>query len=180
MANEGVVVFDLETQRGFDQVGGRENMGRLGLSLAVAYHYSTDSFRTYFEKDSSVLVGDLRAARLVVGFNIISFDFRVLQPYTEHDLRSLTTLDIMLDVKRKLGHRVALDSLVAATLGRKKIADGLMALEWFRLGEFGKIEEYCREDVRLTRDLYEYGRKEGFIYYTDKYTGQKKGIPVSW
>lgn len=180
MANEGVVVFDLETQRGFDEVGGREHVGRLGLSLAVLYHYSTDSFRTYFEKDSSALVADLRAARLVVGFNITSFDFTVLQPYTQEDLRTLATLDIMRDVTRKLGHRVALNSLVAATLGHRKIADGLMALEWFRRGEFGKIEEYCREDVRLTRDLYEYGQKEGFIYYTDKYTGQKKGIPVSW
>ena len=35
----------------------------------------------------------------------------------------------------------------------------MQALEWWKLGEIDKIIEYCREDVRVTRNLYDFGKR---------------------
>ena len=41
-----VLVFDLETQRSFQDVGGRDQLHRLGLSLGVVYNYGTGEYTT--------------------------------------------------------------------------------------------------------------------------------------
>ena len=99
-------------------------------------------------------------AELVVGYNIRGFDYEVLRAYTDEDLQRLPTFDIMYDLEERLGFRPKLDSVASATLGTGKSADGLQALEWWRLGEVDKIIDYCREDVRVTRDLYDFGKSE--------------------
>ena len=162
-AGEKVVVFDLETQRSFAEVGGRSQFHRLGVSVGVAYRYDLDEFLVVTEERVSELVNLLLDASLVVGYNIRGFDYEVLRAYTEEDLQELPTLDLMFDLEERLGFRPKLDSVVSATLGEGKIADGMQALEWWRLGEIDKIIEYCREDVRVTRDLYDFGKRHRWV-----------------
>jgi DEAD/DEAH box helicase domain-containing protein len=73
---------------------------------------------------------------------------------------------------------VSLDSLASATLGTGKTGDGLQAIRLFRAGEIQKLSDYCLADVRLTRDLYEYGAQHGELYYLK--AGQRQRCPVSW
>jgi len=174
------LVFDLETKKTFDEVGGRERIAKLGMSLGVVYDYTTGLYTTYFEPEAEALIGELLLADLVVGFNLIRFDYVVLQPYTTRDLKKIKTLDILAHAEAILGFRVSLESFAHATLGVGKSADGLQAVEWFKAGLLDKLEEYCRRDVELTRQLYEFGKANGKIYFLEKTTGRRRELPAYW
>jgi len=178
-AGDKVVVFDLETQRSFAEVGGRSQFHRLGVSVGVAYRYDLDEFLVVNEETISELVSLLLEASLVVGYNIRGFDYEVLRAYTEENLQKLPTLDLMFDLEERLGFRPKLDSVVSATLGDGKIADGLQALEWWRLGEIDKIIEYCQEDVRVTRDLYDFGKRHRWVQVS-RFGGKPRRVEVDW
>jgi DEAD/DEAH box helicase domain-containing protein len=174
-----VVVFDLETQRSFDEVGGRSQFHKLGVSVAVAYRYDTDEFLVVHEDTVDQLIELLLGADLVIGYNIKGFDYEVLRGYTEEDLHGVPTLDLMEHLEERLGFRPKLESVVMPTLGTGKLADGLQALEWWRDGEIDKIVEYCREDVRVTRDLYDFGKRNRCVMVT-RFGGKPRQVEVSW
>ena len=178
-AGDRVVVFDLETQRSFAEVGGRSQFHRLGVSVGVAYRYDLDEFLVVNEETISELVYLLLEASLVVGYNIRGFDYEVLRAYTEEDLQKLPTLDLMYDLEERLGFRPKLDSVASATLGVGKTADGMQALEWWRLGEIDKIIEYCQEDVRVTRDLYDFGKRNRWVHVS-RFGGKPRKVEVRW
>jgi DEAD/DEAH box helicase domain-containing protein len=174
-----VVVFDLETQRSFDEVGGRSQLHRLGVSVGVAYRYDRDDFLVVAEDTIGDLVDLLLRADLVVGYNIRGFDYEVLRGYTDADLQKLPTFDMMYDLEERLGFRPKLESVAVPTLGVGKSADGLQALEWWRAGEVGKIVEYCREDVRVTRDLYDFGKRNQCVMVS-RFGGKPRKVEVTW
>lgn len=174
-----VLVFDLETQKSFDQVGGRNNMRGLGMSVGVVYSFRDDAFRSYFEREAGALIDALLAAELVVGYNLIGFDYEVLKGYRQAPFESVKTLDLMVDLHAKLGFRPKLDSVVQATLNVGKSADGLQALTWFREGRLDLIEKYCTDDVRLTRDLYLFGRRNRHVLVS-RYSGAPQRVEVAW
>lgn len=175
------VFFDLETQRSFQEVGGRENIQLLRVSVAVTFSTATNTFKSYAEKDVPALIADLKAADRVIGFNLLQFDYPVLKHYTQERLNDLPTLDLLEDVYNRLGFRIGLDALVNATLGPafRKSADGLAAIRWFREGKIDQLIAYCRDDVTLTKQLFEWGREHGFVLYVDR-DGQKKKVNVAW
>lgn len=174
-----VVVFDLETQRSFQDVGGRTLMRQLGMSVGVVYSFRDDAFATYFETDAGSLVDRLLAAELVVGFNLVGFDFEVLKGYREVSFDLARTVDIMLELQAKLGFRPKLESVLQATLAVGKSADGLQALEWWKQGRLDLIEQYCRDDVARTRDLYLFGRRNKHVLVS-RYSGTPYRVEVGW
>ncbi|MEW6337935.1 MAG: ribonuclease H-like domain-containing protein [Acidobacteriota bacterium] len=174
-----VVVFDLETQRSFQDVGGRNQMRQLGMSLGVVYSFHDDRFTSYFESDVKALVEALGRAELVVGYNLLGFDYEVLRGYRDVVLEVPQTLDIMVELQGKVGFRPKLDSVVQATLGVAKSADGLQALDWWREGRLDLIERYCTDDVRLTRDLYLFGRRNRHVLVS-RYSGGPLKVEVDW
>ena len=176
---EKVVVFDLETQRSFAEVGGRSQFHRLGVSVGVAYRYDRDEFLVFTEDRVEELIRILFEANLVVGYNIRGFDYEVLRAYTDEDLQKLPTLDLMFDLEQRLGFRPKLESVVSATLGEGKIADGMQALEWWQLGEIDKIIDYCRQDVRVTRDLYDFGKRHRWVQVS-RFGGSPRKVEVDW
>jgi len=174
-----VVFFDVETQRSFDEVGGRHNIRRMGLAAAVTYSTATGAYRHYTEDQCAQLLAELRAADLVVGFNVLSFDYEVLRAYTDDPLDDLPTVDMLDHVYRRLGFRVGLNALAECTLGCCKSADGLQALAWYREGKMQEILDYCQQDVEVTRRLYEYGRQYKHLKYRDRMR-RLQMVPVSW
>jgi DEAD/DEAH box helicase domain-containing protein len=174
-----VVAFDLETQRSFDDVGGRGHLDRLGLSVAVIGNLDTGQYRSYREAEVAELVDDLTAAKLVVGFNHVGFDYGVLAAYTEKDLGRLPSLDMLMEIHRELGFRVSLDKVAAATLGARKTGHGLQAIDWYREGRWEELIRYCTDDVRITGDLYRFGRDHGHLFYLNRW-GEKARVNVSW
>lgn len=178
-AGEKVVVFDLETQRSFADVGGRSQMHRLGVSVGVIYEYASDTYSTFLEKDISGLIEILLGADLVVGYNIRGFDYEVLRAYTDVDLHSLPTRDLMFDLEQRMGFRPKLESVATATIGAGKSADGLQALQWWKEGEIDKIAKYCQEDVRVTKEVYDFGKRNRCVLVA-RSSGKSRQVDVDW
>lgn len=174
-----ILVFDLETQRSFQDVGGRNQMRDLGMSIGVVYSFRDDRFTSFFEREADALIDALLGAELVVGYNLLGFDYEVLKGYRAAPYEDIRTLDLMVDLHGKLGFRPKLDSVVQATLGAGKSADGLQALVWFREGRLDLIEKYCIDDVRLTRDLYLFGKRNRHVLVA-RYSGGPQKVDVSW
>ena len=174
-----VQYFDLETQKSADDVGGWDNIHKMGLAVGVIWDSLDQEFFTYEEKDASQLVEKLRTADLAVGFNIIGFDYTVLQPYSDFDLYEINTFDMLVDVKKNLGFRLSLNHLAQHTLNAEKSADGLVSLKWYKEGKINKIIQYCRQDVEITRDLYLFGEKHGFVKYQSR-SGNNLELQVDW
>lgn len=175
------VVFDIETQRTFAEITGQK-IHALGLSVAVTLDVETGLYQEWGEMRGKALVEYLRAARLVVGFNIIGFDFKVLEPFGAgpemgHASRCF---DIMADLTARLGHRVSLESCCIATLNAKKGGNGLEAVEHFRQGRWKELVHYCRQDVWLTAELWRFGAEKGFVRFVDKAGGAHKTVKVGW
>jgi DEAD/DEAH box helicase domain-containing protein len=173
------LVIDLETQHSFEEVGGRDRLEALKVSVLGLYSYAADQFRIYRESELNTLEPLLSRASLIIGFNLRRFDYPVLSSYLPLAFDQLPTLDLMEEITNALGHRVSLDSLAEATLGSKKIGHGLDAIKFFRAGEFDRLSDYCLTDVRLTRDLYEFGVQHGELYYLQR-SGQRQRCPVNW
>jgi DEAD/DEAH box helicase domain-containing protein len=174
-----VLFFDLETQKLAEEVGGWENKHLMRLSAAVVYDAHVGRFHQFREAQVEALIRLLKAADLVVGFNIRQFDYRVLSAYTAENLGRLPTFDILEDVRRRLGFRLSLEHLARQTLGEGKTADGVQAVAWFRGGRMDELLDYCQKDVEITRRLFEFGCREGFLLYATR-EGQKVRLPVDW
>jgi DEAD/DEAH box helicase domain-containing protein len=178
-ARETTLFFDLETQKSAEEVGGWQNVAEMKMALAVTYDDVTAQFTTYHEKDVERLLLDLVMADRVIGYNIDRFDLQVLKGYSRWDLGRIRTFDMLADLYRKLGFRVGLSHLAETTLGVGKSADGLQSLQWWKEGRLDRIEQYCRRDVEVTRDLYLFGRRNGYVLYRDR-DGRSIRLPVEW
>jgi DEAD/DEAH box helicase domain-containing protein len=175
-----LVFFDLETQNLFEDVGGRNYIARLRLACGVTYSTQRADIAVYWESDVPALIDELKSADRVIGFNLKGFDYEVLKPYAPNErLAYLPTLDLMDSLYRVLGFRVSLDSVASATLGIGKTADGVQSVAWFRQGLLDKVAEYCKSDVDITRQVYEFGRDNGFVYYLSR-LGSKQKVQVNW
>ena len=174
-----VLVFDLETQRSAEDVGGWGFASKMGLALAVVYDVARETYRTYYEADVDRLLVDLAFADRVVGFNIDRFDLAVLSGYTDRDLARIRTLDLLAEIHKCVGFRVSLNHLSEVNLGESKAGDGLQSLQWWKEGRIDLIERYCRKDVEVTRRLWELGRAQGFLLHRDK-AGRTLRLPAAW
>jgi DEAD/DEAH box helicase domain-containing protein len=174
-----IVYFDVESQKLFEEVGGRDP-SKLRLACAVTWSTVRNDFTVYWEKDVAALIAELKSADRVIGFNIIRFDYEVLRPYAPNEnFRSIRSTDMLQDIYRTLNFRLSLDSIARATLGTTKTADGLQSVQWFRMGELEKVAEYCKADVDITRRVHEFGREYGFVHYYSK-LGSRLKVSVNW
>ena len=151
----------------------------MGMSLGVTYSSGSGEYEIFGESRVEALIQQLRRADLVVGYNVINFDYQVLMGYTILDLSDLPTLDLMVDVEKRIGHRLKLDDLAQGTLGVGKIAEGIDAIRWWREGRLMEIAEYCCFDVKVTKLVHEYGAAHGELFYTDR-SGRKQRVEVDW
>ena len=174
-----LVYFDLETQKSADEVGGWNYISRMRMSVGVTFSTVRGEYLIYGEKQVNDLIAELQRADLVVGFNVLRFDYEVLHGYTPIDLRQVPTLDMLVELQKALPHRLSLDSIAAATLGVEKTSDGLQALRWFREGKLLEIAEYCCYDVKITGLVHQYGAAHKQLHYRNRF-GNKLSVPVSW
>jgi DEAD/DEAH box helicase domain-containing protein len=174
------LVIDIETKQLVQDVGGWDHVDKLGISVACAYDSKTDQFTSYTEDKLKDLI-DLCEERLVVGYNIRGFDLPVMVPYGL-DVKKLDVFDIMYDLEALTRQRfLKLDYVAKGTLGLGKSADGLQAVEWWKQGQIQKIIDYCIQDVRVTRDVFQFGRQNGFVKIQRSEDAEKKSqVSVQW
>ena len=174
-----LLFFDVETQKTAEEVGGWAHCREMLVSVAVAFTTADGRYRVYEEEDVPFLIDDLFDADLVVGFNVKGFDYGVLSHYTEQDFSVLRTCDIAETAVNHTGFHVPLDNLAQTTLGIEKLGSGLNAVRMFREGDMFELVEYCQQDVRITKELYELGIRNGFICLTDR-TGERINVRADW
>ena len=142
-------------------------------------NYTDDKYFALRENELDQFEKWLEDCDLLIGFNSLHFDNRVLAPYLKKvDLSRLNNLDMMKDFQDHLGFRVKLDNVASSTLAEGKSGSGLDAIRYYRLGQWDKLNSYCLDDVRVTRDVYEYGKNHGYVWYLE--SGNPTKIPVNW
>jgi DEAD/DEAH box helicase domain-containing protein len=174
-----LLFFDLETQRSAEEVGGWHNAHLMRVALAVVWDAAAQRFETFREGDVHALLARLAEAELVVGFNVLGFDYRVLRGYTDRELERLPTFDVLEGVRERIGFRLPLGHLAEENLGAAKGGDGLQSLQWWREGRIAEIEEYCRRDVALLRDLFARACEQGHLLFRTR-DGERVRIPTPW
>lgn len=160
------VVFDIETKDIFQEIGSN-NPADLSISLVGIYDSETDSFKTFLEEELPQLWPILETTDLLIGFNSEHFDLPLLNKYYPGNLEKIKSLDILKEIQKSIGRRMKLDQLAVGTLGISKGGSGLDAYMWWKKGEVEKIREYCINDVRITRDLYEFALKNGKLTFKE-------------
>ncbi len=172
------IVLDIETQNTFEEVGGFFT-DKLKVSLVGVYYYATDTYESYLEADLPRMFSELEKGGRIIGYNSIGFDMPVLNNYYAGDLLKLPQLDILDHIQRSLGYRIKLDDVAAATIGTRKSGHGLQAVAWWKEGKIDEIRQYCLQDVKITREVYEFGLKNGYVLY-DNRAGERQLIPVNF
>lgn len=174
------IVLDLETKKTFDEVGSR-NSADLGVTVVGTYFYETGEYKAFEESEFSELEQRLSNATRIIGFNIKRFDFPALQPCLKRlNLSDVNSLDILEELEKGLGHRVSLQSVAMATLHEGKSGSGLDAVDFYRRGEMERLKKYCLDDVRLTGQIYEFGKRFGHLFYLSKDGKTRLETKVDW
>lgn len=169
------VVFDLETQNIFQDVGSNDPTA-LDISVATVYDKGTDLFTTVTIDELDKLWPIIERADALVGYNSNHFDIPLLNKYYPGDLSVIKSIDLLEEIRKSLGRRLRLDSVAQATVGAKKSADGLQAVRWWREGNIADIKKYCEQDVNVTKKIFEYALEHGHVKFKDGH--RKQEIPL--
>ena len=173
-------IFDLETQNIFTDVDSKEPTA-LDVSVASLYDTGTETYTTVTIDEIEKLWPIIEKADALVGYNSNHFDIPLLNKYYPGDLTTIKSIDILESIRMSLGRRLRLDSIAEATIGTKKSSNGLQAVRWWREGKIDEIKKYCQQDVKVTKQIFEYALENGKVFYKD---GRKKiEIPLdvsSW
>ncbi len=164
--NKRLVFYDVETQKRAEEVGGWDNADKMLVSVAVTYAPG-DDYKVWYEKDIAGMILYMNAFDMVVSFNGDNFDSKVLSHYGDVAEIGKKSFDVAQYLSGKLKHRIRLDNVATATLQVGKSADGLLALQWWKEGRVDEIIEYCRQDVKVLREIVEYGQFNGHVLYSD-------------
>jgi hypothetical protein len=160
------IVFDIETRNVFADVG-KHDPALLDIALVAVHDSETDTYTSYLEEELKYLWPIIESADMLIGFNSDHFDIPLLNKYYPGDLTKIKSLDILKEIKQSYGRRMRLDSLAEGTLGKKKSGHGLDAITWWKQGEIDKIRTYCIDDVRLTKELYDYAMANNKLMFKD-------------
>ncbi len=173
------IVLDIETQKGFNEID-RKKLHLLKVSVACIYDSKTDSYTAFEEKEILKLEEIMKQADLIVGFNIRDFDMEVLAPYFMTPIKNFPVLDLLVEFEKVRGHRISLQSLAQATLQTSKSGTGWDAIQLYKDGKIEELKKYCMDDVRITKDIYEYGLKHGNIRFISNRDYQTHDVSVNW
>ncbi len=176
------LIFDVETKKLFSDIT-TDDPADLGVSIVSVYHRTLDDMfhevngkmQSFWERDFDAMWPLFASADRIIGFNSLKFDVPALQPYAKLDFFSLKHFDIMEMVRQKTGRRIGLSALAKETLGSDKTDVGTNAVIYWAKGDpasLQKLQTYCEADVALTRDLYDFGRKNNQLRYMDKWNNQ--------
>lgn len=162
---QDIIVYDIETKETFQEVGSRDAK-KLSISLIGMYSYNENRLIGFTEDEFHLFWRYLENCKLLIGFNNKGFDDQVVSVYFP-EIAKVPKFDILEEVHRRLGFRVKLDNLAHATLGYGKSGDGLEAIRLYREGKIEELRAYCLDDVKITRELYDFGKMNGYVKYKD-------------
>jgi DEAD/DEAH box helicase domain-containing protein len=160
------IVFDIETRNIFSDVG-KNDPSLLDISLVGVWDSETNQYTSYLQEELKDLWPIIEKADVLIGYNSDHFDIPLLNKYYSGDLTKIKSVDLMKEIRAVIGRRMKLDHIAEGTLGTNKSGHGLQAITWWKQGEIDKIREYCLDDVKITKKLYDYALKHGKLKYKD-------------
>lgn len=171
MARE--IVFDIET------MGDIRDFDNLKITVVSIYEYENNKYSSFEEHELNLLWPILEKCERIIGYNSEHFDVPILNKYYTGDLSIIPHLDLLKVIKDSTGKRFKLDDIAKATLQIQKSADGLQAMKWWQEGKKEEVKRYCEQDVKVTKELYDYGLKNKMLYFPTL-TGEIQPFPVSF
>ena len=175
------VVFDIETKNTFQDVGGHGNIDKLQVSFIGAYSYDRKKYLSFFEDEIEEFGKLLQDTGLLIGFASNYFDIPVLEKYYQFNLRAIPRLDILEEFEIAAGHRISLDILARANLNEGKTHNsGLEAIRLYREKKLDELKDYCLQDVKLTKDLYELIKERKYLFVPDRFTDERIKVPMEF
>ncbi|MBI2035487.1 MAG: ribonuclease H-like domain-containing protein [Candidatus Liptonbacteria bacterium] len=174
------VVLDIETKNSFADVGGRDRIDRLEVSLVGVYSYNEGRYLAFKDTELANLETFLKNAGLIIGFSINRFDIPVLAKHFKFDLWKINRLDLLDEIETSAGQRIGLDLLAQANLGVGKTNHGLEAIKFYKEGRWKELEEYCLNDVKITKDLYELAKSRGHLIVPERNTGNRLEVKLAF
>jgi DEAD/DEAH box helicase domain-containing protein len=177
MINE--VFFDIETKKLFQDIT-TSSPADLGVSIVSVYRRQLDDnfnevkgeMFSFWEQDFKKMWDIFSTSDRIIGFNSFGFDIPALVPLCPYNFKKLSHFDILEKIKNSLGFRLSLDAVARETVGHTKIDVGTNAVLYWNQGtgeSLAKLKKYCEMDVLVTRDVYDYGLKNGHLKYKDKW-----------
>lgn len=174
------LVIDIETKNTFADVGGQEHVKKLEVSFVGVYSYNQDKYLSFYEHQMDELSTFLQKAGLVIGFSINRFDIPVLEKHCKYNIYALPRLDILEEIELVLGQRISLDMLAKTNLGIGKTHHGLEAIKFYKEGNLEELKNYCLNDVKITKDLYDLAKKQGHLLVPKKYSDEILKASFNW
>ena len=160
------VVFDIETKNFFNDVG-KNDPALLDIALVAIHDSETNSYSSYLEEDLAKLWSILERADILIGFNSDHFDIPLLNKYYPGDLTKIKSIDILQEIKNVYGRRMRLDQLAEGTLSKNKSGGGADAMDWWKSGDIERVRAYCIDDVKLTKELYDYALSNNKLIFKE-------------
>ncbi len=174
------IVFDIETKNSFADVGGQEHLKKLDASVVGVYSYRDDNYYCFEEHEFPRLGETLKNAELLVGFSSKHFDVPVLEKYFNFNLGGIAHFDILEEIEKIFGRRIGLGVLAEANLGIGKTGKGLEAIEFYRTGQIEKLKSYCLQDVKLTKEIFELIKNQGYLWIPQRNLPQMIKLPITY
>ncbi len=157
MSNE--IVFDIET------IGDITDLSTMEVTVVSIYEYEHDRYSSFERSELGKLWPILEKTSRLIGYNSEHFDLPILDRYYPGDLTVFPHLDLLKAIKDSLGRRLRLNDVAEATLDITKSADGLQAMKWWKEGKIDEIKKYCEQDVKVTKEVYEFGKANKQLFY---------------
>jgi len=160
------VVFDIESKNTFQEVNSNDPAD-LDISVVGVYDSTSDLYKAFEVEEFADMWPLFEKADSIVGFNSLHFDVPLLNKYYHGDLSQIKHTDILKEIYEQFGRRMKLDQIAEGTLGIKKSGHGLQAIHWWREGEKEKVKNYCLDDVKITKQIYDFALKNGLLKFKE-------------
>lgn len=152
-------------QNDIDYCAGWQDHKNMGISVVGCYDYAESRYRVFCADNFGEFIALFERSELAVGFNNIGFDDQVLGSNVSeiktprYDLLSETWVAAGLAPKwgKAATHGgYGLDAICKATFNEGKTGDGANAAIAWQRGKIGTVIDYCLQDIRLTKKLFDY------------------------
>ena len=178
------IVIDIETKNTFFEVGS-DNFSALEISLVGLYSYNRGEYLHFFEDELEKVAEFLKNAGLIIGFSISRFDLPVLKNYfskisgfEDFDIFTVPRFDLLDEIEFSMGRRIGLDMLARHNLGIGKNGLSLDAPILFQEGKMEELKNYCLNDVKITKDLYELSKRQGYLTVPQKNSAESLRVDI--
>lgn len=170
---KGILKKGEQPVEGIEYCNGWRDFENMGISVIGAYDYLEDRYRVFCQYNFTEFQQLLNRADVVVDFNGYQFDAPLLNA-NGMGFNKDKHFDILRQIWKAEGYdpdkfdfrthaNYGLDACCWENFGIRKTGNGALApIDW-QQGRFGEVIDYCLNDIRMTKQLFDKIRLDGYI-----------------